>query len=53
MSAPVSGTATTQEDPVFTQKGYRRPLHWVFKVGDLRASLDFYSRVLGMKAREP
>jgi catechol 2,3-dioxygenase-like lactoylglutathione lyase family enzyme len=36
---------------VFTQPGYRRPLHWVFKVGDLKASLDFYERVFGMKAR--
>lgn len=25
-----------------------RPLHWVLKVSDLRASVDFYSRVLGL-----
>jgi hypothetical protein len=26
-----------------------RPLHWVLKVGDLRASVDFYNSVLGME----
>ena len=29
--------------------GYRRPLHWVFKVGDLQASIKFFERVFGMK----
>ena len=36
---------------LFTTPGYRRPLHWVFKVGDLQATLEFYERALGMKAR--
>jgi hypothetical protein len=53
--AAAAGAASAKpaaaEEPVFTQPGYRRPLHWVFKVGDLKASLDFYERVFGMKAR--
>jgi glutaredoxin 3 len=47
----VSSPAAGADAAVFTQPGYRRPLHWVFKVGDLKASLDFYERVFGMKAR--
>jgi|APGre2960657444_1045066.scaffolds.fasta_scaffold03317_3 predicted enzyme related to lactoylglutathione lyase len=43
--------AATAEQPCFKQTGYRRPLHWVFKVGDLKATLEFYERVFGMKAR--
>jgi len=29
--------------------GERRPLHFVFKIGDRDKSVDFYTRVLGMK----
>jgi hypothetical protein len=47
-SRSASGMA---EEAVFSQPGYRRPLHWVFKVGDLKATLDFYARTLGLKAR--
>jgi hypothetical protein len=49
-SRSASGMA---EEAVFSQPGYRRPLHWVFKVGDLKATLDFYARTLGLKARDP
>ena len=31
------------------QPGYRRPLHWVLKIGCLEKSLDFFEKVLGMK----
>jgi hypothetical protein len=48
-SRSASGMA---EEAVFSQPGYRRPLHWVFKVGDLKATLDFYARTLGLKARD-
>jgi len=27
---------------------YRRPLHWVFKIGDLKAAVDTYTNVFGM-----
>jgi len=27
---------------------YRRPLHWVFKIGDLKAAVDTYINVFGM-----
>jgi len=27
---------------------YRRPLHWVFKIGDLKAAVDTYVNVFGM-----
>jgi len=26
-----------------------RALHWVFKIGNLRKSVDFYQNILGMK----
>lgn len=29
--------------------GHRRPCHWVFKVGSLKQTLQFYQRVFGMK----
>jgi hypothetical protein len=52
--AAAAAAATPSEgasDSIFTQPNYRRPLHWVFKVGDLQATLAFYERVFGMKAR--
>jgi lactoylglutathione lyase len=29
--------------------GPRRALHWVFKIGDRKQTIDFYTRILGMK----
>jgi len=28
---------------------FRRPLHWVFKVGNLKETMDFYHGVLEMQ----
>lgn len=42
MAAPVVETAK------FTTSGFRRPLHWVFKVGNLKDTLYFYENVFGM-----
>jgi lactoylglutathione lyase len=33
----------------YTTKGYRRPLHWVYKIGDLNQTLSFYSKSFGLK----
>jgi hypothetical protein len=51
--AAAAAAPSAADAKLFTTPGYRRPLHWVFKVGDLKASLDFYERALGMKARPP
>uniref|UniRef100_A0A7S2UYR5 VOC domain-containing protein n=1 Tax=Fibrocapsa japonica TaxID=94617 RepID=A0A7S2UYR5_9STRA len=32
----------------WTKPGYRRPLHWVFKIGSLDDSLKFYEELFGM-----
>ena len=50
-SVAAAGTTAVAEEPCFKQRGYRRPLHWVFKVGDLQANLDFYAKTMGLKAR--
>ncbi|EKX48404.1 hypothetical protein GUITHDRAFT_159506 [Guillardia theta CCMP2712] len=41
-------TSTVSEKTIFKQAGYRRPLHWVFKIGSLEKSLEFYQNVFGM-----
>ncbi len=33
---------------IVMQAGYRRPLHWVFKIGSLDKSMEFYEKVFGM-----
>lgn len=45
---PAASAAAEEEKPIFTTAGYRRPLHWVFKIGDLKKSMDFYENVFGM-----
>jgi catechol 2,3-dioxygenase-like lactoylglutathione lyase family enzyme len=40
---------TASEHVKFTASGYRRPLHWVLKIGSLEKSLAFFEKVLGMK----
>lgn len=37
------------EPKIWTLANYRRPVHWVFKIGSLRKNLNFYEEVLGMK----
>lgn len=44
-----AAVAKSPELPIFKQPDYRRPLHWVFKIGDLKATLDFYEKLFGMK----
>ena len=50
-SIAAAGATAVAEEACFTQRGYRRPLHWVFKVGDLQANLDFYAQTMGLKVR--
>jgi len=49
MVKAASNTSSETEPPRFTTPGHRRPLHWVFKVGDLVKTMDFYEKVFGMK----
>jgi hypothetical protein len=51
VAAAAAAPTSAADAKLFTTPGYRRPLHWVFKVGDLQATLEFYERALGMKVR--
>ena len=42
--AAVGGGNQVEEPLVWTKKGYRRPLHFVLKIGNLRSNLKFFEQ---------
>jgi len=44
----ISMTSTFPSKEIFLKEGYRRSLHWVFKIGDLMKDLEFYEKAFGM-----